>query len=332
MAFEPVKPKGMKTWSKLATNKRRPSEYEIVTTNLQTRHRHREQAYELSPAPDLAMNEWYKQNVFDSALQHGDWEEYRDPDALIYRNYTKAQDVQEDYIDGLLDEHDEIDHDASLSPEWVDALEKFYTPRRYLQTTLQMGAAYLLQVAPASTLTTCAGFQEGDEMRWLGRVCYRTKELQNAFPERGFGTKEREYWEEHSAWQGIRELMEKVLCAYDWGEHFTALNLVAKPALDECLREFGGIARHHGDALLPLLADNQMRDSERSRRWSTGLVEFCLSVDGNAEAINGWIKKWMPLTSEAVSTHCSDLPENEGVAEAVMSKVEAFHRSLGLNS
>ena len=51
--------RGMKTWSKLAKNKRRPSEYEIVTTNLQTRNRHRDQAYELSPAPDLAMNEWY---------------------------------------------------------------------------------------------------------------------------------------------------------------------------------------------------------------------------------------------------------------------------------
>ena len=117
MALEPIKPKGMKTWSKLATNKRRPSEYEIVTTNLQTRNRHREQAYELSPAPDLAMNEWYKKYVFDSPLQHDDWEEYRDPDSLIYRNYTKSQDVQEDYIDGLLDEHDEIDHDASLSSE-----------------------------------------------------------------------------------------------------------------------------------------------------------------------------------------------------------------------
>ena len=47
-----VEVKGMKTWSGLAKKRRRPSEYEVVTTNLQTRTRHPDQAYELSPAPD----------------------------------------------------------------------------------------------------------------------------------------------------------------------------------------------------------------------------------------------------------------------------------------
>lgn len=324
-----VEPKGMKTWSKLATNKRRPSEYEIVTTNLHTRNRHREQAYELSPAPDLAMNEWYKKNVFDSPLKHPDWEEFRDPDALIYRVYTRSQDVQEDYIDGLLDEHNEIDHDASLPAEWLDVLERSYTPRRYLQSALQLGGAYLLQIVPASTLTTCAGFQEGDELRWLSRTAYRTQELRNAHPSRGFGTKERGYWEEDPSWQGLRELLEKALVAYDWGESFVAINLVAKPAADETLRELGMASRHNGDQLLSLLADNQLRDSERSRRWSTGLVEFCRQVEGNAQVIDGWIEKWMPLARTAIEKYCDALPHNDGGAAAI-TRVEAFHRSLGL--
>ena len=150
----------MKTWSGLAKNRRRPSEYEIVTTNLQTRNRHRDQAYELSPAPLLKMNEWYQRNVFDSALQHENWEDFRDPDELIYRVYTRAQDGQEEYIDGLLNEHNEIGYDADLLPEWLDVLERLYTPRRYLQMALQMDAAYILQIAPASTITACAGFRK----------------------------------------------------------------------------------------------------------------------------------------------------------------------------
>ncbi len=186
---------GMKTWSKLANNKRRPSEYEIVTTNLQTRHRHRDQAYELSPAPDLPMNDWYRKYVFDSPLQHDNWEEFRDPDALIYRVYTRNQDSQEEYIDGVLNEHDDIEHDEDLQPEWLDTLEKLYTPRRYLQAALQMSAAYILQIAPASTITACAGFQEGDEFRWMQRVAYRTRELQIAHPARGFGNSERPHLE-----------------------------------------------------------------------------------------------------------------------------------------
>ena len=322
---------GMKTWSGLAKNRRRPSEYEVVTTNLQTRTRHPDQAYELSPAPLLEMNAFYQRHVSESPLQHPDWEGYRDPDEMIYRVYTRIQDQQEQYVDGLLDEHNEIGHDATLSADWLDVLERLYTPRRYLQMALQMGAAYLVQMAPASTITACAGFQDGDEFRWLSRVAYRTRELQRAHPARGFGESERKTWEEAPAWQGFRELLEKTLATYDWGEHFVALNLVAKPAADEAHRQFGRVARCCDDGLLGLMADNQMRDSERSRRWSAALVAFSLQNEGNADILRGWIETWMPLAREAVGAFCGALPEQDDAAAAALAAVEAFHRSLGLD-
>lgn len=322
---------GMKTWSKLAGNKRRPSEYEIVTTNLQTRNRHRDQAYELSPAPGLAMNEWYRKNVFDSPLQHDDWEEFRDPDALIYRVYTRNQDSQEEFIDGVLNEHNEIGHDKELQPEWLDTLEALYTPRRYLQSALQMSAAYLLQIAPASTITACAGFQEGDEFRWLQRIAYRTRELQIAHPKRKFGQSERDNWEKAPALQGLRELMEKALIAYDWGESFVANNLVAKVAADETLRELVVVARSFRDPVLASLADNQLRDTDRSRRWSAALVKFCTDArEENKAVIRSWIEDWTPLANKAITAYCSALPESENAAETAISRMEAFHRSLEL--
>ncbi len=324
-----VKVTGMKTWSKLARNKRRPSEYEIVATNLQTRHRHRDSAYELSPAPDLPMNEWYRKNVFDSPLQHDDWEEFRDPDALIYRVYTRSQDSQEEYIDGLLNEHNEIGYDTELQPEWLDTLEKLYTPRRYLQAALQMSASYIVQIAPASTITSCAGFQEGDEFRWLQRIAYRTRELEIAHPHRGFGKTERNNWEKEPALQGLRELLEKALITYDYGESFVAVNLVAKTAADETLRELAATARHFSDPLLAMLADNQLRDSDRSRRWSAELVRFCTQAKTeNKVVIRGWIDKWMPLAINAMATYCAALPENQGGVDAAVLRMQAWHRSL----
>ena len=322
---------GLKTWSKLAKNKRRPSEYEIVTTNLQTRNRHRDQAYELSPAPDLAMNDWYRKYVFDSNLQHDDWEEFRDPDEMIYRNYTRTQDSQEEYIDGVLSEHNDIGHDEDLSAEWLNILENIYTPRRFVQVTLQMTSAYILQIAPASTITACAGFQEGDEFRWLQRMAYRTRELQIAHPERGFGSNERKIWEKSPAFQGIRELMEKTLIAYDWGESFVANNLVAKVACDETLRELATVARSFRDPLLATLADNQLRDSDRSRRWSSALVKFCTDArEENRAAILSWIEDWMPLAAEAITAYCNALPDSENAAKGAIARVHAFHRSLEL--
>ncbi len=322
--------RGLKTWSALARNKRRPSEYEIVTTNLQTRNRVRDQAYELSPAPNLAMNDWYRRYVFDSPLQHDDWEQYRDPDELIYRVYTRSQDSQEEYIDGLLNEHDEINYDSELLPEWLETLATLYAPRRYLQTTLQMGAAYLLQIAPASTITAAAGFQEGDEFRWLQRIAYRTRELANAHPYIGFGSGERGHWENLPAWQGLRELMEKALISYDWGESFVAINLVAKPAADETLRQLAATARRFGDPLLALLADNQLRDSDRSRRWSAALVDFCGTRPENREVVGKWIEKWTPLAEEAIRGYCTALPESPAAADDACSRLGSFHRSLSL--
>lgn len=322
--------KGMKTWSGLAGNRRRPSEYEVVTANLQTRTRHPDQAYELSPAPLLPMNAFYKRNVTESPLRHDDWEGFRDPDELIYRVYTRLQDQQEQYVDGLLDEHNEIGHDTTLSPEWLAALERFYTPRRFLQTALQMGAAYLVQIAPASTVTACAGFQDGDEFRWLSRVAYRTRELQKAHPVRGFGKSERATWEEDDAWQGFRALLEKTLATYDWGEHFTALNLVAKPAADEAHRQLGRVARRFDDGLLALIADNQLRDSERSRRWSAALVSFALENETNRAVLAGWLDKWTPLAERAIRAYCGALPEQDDAAETAFAALTAFHRGLGL--
>ena len=65
--------KPQKTWSHLAARRRKPSEYEIVSTNLHYNNRDPNAPYEL--APDVFMNTWYKQNTFGTRLKHADWRE-----------------------------------------------------------------------------------------------------------------------------------------------------------------------------------------------------------------------------------------------------------------
>ncbi|SVC72862.1 uncharacterized protein METZ01_LOCUS325716, partial [marine metagenome] len=116
------------------------------------------------------------------------------------------------------------------------------------------------------------------------------------------------------------------------GEAFVALNLVAKPAADETLRELGAAARHSDDHLLALLIDNQMRDGERSRRWSAALVEFSTPHSDNKAVIQGWIDKWVPLAAKAIETYCAALPDNAGIADAAIGRLQAFHRSLSTSA
>jgi hypothetical protein len=114
-------------------------------------------------------------------------------------------------------------------------------------------------------------------------------------PDKGFGKNERRSWEDDEAWQGFPELM---LVAYDWAETFVALNVVAKPAIDAFLRQLGAAAEKSGDMLLKMLTDAQLRDSERSRRWTTELVRFAQQNDSNQKVIAEWTRKWVPLADK----------------------------------
>lgn len=322
----------LKTWSHLAGARRRPSEYEVVSVKTLFNAVNPERPLELDS--NVYMNRWLCEYRTGSPLKHPDWSGFRDPDELIYRTYTTLQNGQETYVDGLLDQHDEQDHDRGLSAGWIETLATLYTPMRYLLHTVQMCSAYLVVVAPSSTIDNCAALQAGDQYRWVSRVAYRTAELARHRPEGGFGQAERSHWENHPAWQGARELMEKLLIAYDWGEAFVGLNLVAKPAIDEgVLRPLAGAARRHGDTLLAFLIEAQLRDSERSRRWSSALVRYALAGDpANATVIRTWIDKWTPLATTMIKTYCRALPDMPVAASDADEAVKAFYFGLGLDA
>ncbi len=324
---EPLKP--LKTWSHLAKRRKRPSEYEVVSVKLHYHTNNPDKPWELDP--DIHMNEWYRTYRNNSPLKHEDWDEFRDPDALIYRTYNLLQDGQENYVWGLFDQMSDRGHDKMIAAEWVDGLARFYTPSRFPFHALQMASAYVQQMAPASTITNCCTYQAADHLRWVTHTAYRTRELANHFPGKGFAESERDTWEQDEAWQGIRELLEKVLVAWDWGEAFTALNLVAKPAVEAALLEqLGDEALRHNDTLLDLLTKAQLRDAERHRRWAGALVKMALEQEGNADVLKGWIAKYMPLADAAVEAYCNALPEPEGRAEAAKESVRDFQQGLGL--
>lgn len=319
--------KPLKTWSHLASRRRKPSEYEIVSVGLHYNNRDDNAPFELDP--NMFMARWYKQHRNASPLKHDDWNAFRDPDELVYRTYNMLQDGQETYVFGLFDQFNAREHDKALDPSWAGTLARLYTPARYLFHALQMASAYVMQMAPASTITNCAAFQAADSLRWLSHTAYRTKELSQTFADKGFGKDERRYWENDPAWQGMRELMERVLTTWDWAEAFTALNLVAKPAVEEAvLRKLGEAGRHNGDTLLGMLTDAQLIDAARHRRWASALVKMVRDVPGNGKVLKDWIAKWEPLADRAVDAYCAALPDVVDGASSAKAAAREFRAGL----
>jgi hypothetical protein len=284
----------LKTWSSLGNLGRVPSEYEVVTHDMN----HTTGAVPLEMGPNVHGNQWLMKHRDGIALKRADWNAFRDPDQLTYRKYTRDMDEQETYVDGLLQEFTEVqDADALLSERTLDFLQTCLTPCRYLGHALQMASAYLQQLAPSSYIGNCAAFQTADQLRRVQRVAYRTRQLAGTHPSRGFGQAERAIWETHPDWQPIRRAAEELLICYDWDEAFVALNLVVKPATDEVfLKAFGDVARDNDDELDALINDNLYLDALRSRRWSVALSKFAASANvANAAALQAHLDKWIPI-------------------------------------
>ena len=68
---DPPKTAKLRTWPHLAKRRRRPTEYEIVSTDLHWRTVFKEYS-ELSPS--LPINRWYRKYGRQSPLRHDDWD------------------------------------------------------------------------------------------------------------------------------------------------------------------------------------------------------------------------------------------------------------------
>jgi toluene monooxygenase system protein E len=289
----------MKTYSRLQTGRRRPSEYEVVSTGL---HYNYPSKFELSDASPVLR--WYEEHREGSRLKVGDWEVFSDPRATTYRGYTRLQSEREVLIDGLLDEIDQTGYDDGLDADWVAFLDENYFPLRYPVHGLEMLAAYVGQMAPASRLTNCAAFQAGDELRRLQRMAYRAAQVSAHRPGHDISG-HRNRWEDDARYQPLRELVERALTRFDWAEAFVILNVVIKPRLDRWINEeiAGVLGNLNGDSILRSIHFSFAQDSEWHREWTRAALRVALSEDpANRHVVEKWVGEWRELTDSAIST------------------------------
>ncbi|ADG06754.1 aromatic/alkene monooxygenase hydroxylase subunit beta [Kyrpidia tusciae] len=325
-----------KAWS-LWTERRVPSEYEAVSHRLHYHFRRSPAPFELDP--EAPINRWYRQYREESPFQVDDWEAFRDPDRLTYRDYVQLQKERESYLDNLIDEFERQEYYSRLSRRWVDVLERLYIPSRFSGHVLQMVALYMAQMAPSAYITNAGYFQGADEMRRVQRCAYLAKALSLDHGEHlADSGRTRAIWEDDPHWQPLRELLEKLLVAYDWGESFAALNLVVKPVYDALFnQQFADMARRTGDDLLALMHDDFDLDSRRCGRWTAALVSYAVERQPDHRSLlKGWVEKWTPLAYRAVEGLAplfaeGPRPAQPGeVVEAVRTSHKDFLVQIGL--
>jgi toluene monooxygenase system protein E len=299
----------LRTWSISDTGRRRPSEYEIVTRNFHYHFGRQPAPFDLDPGS--AINQWYLKYREGSPLAADSWEGFEDPAQLNYRRYIALQHDREVYAEGVVDSFEALDHDAGLDPAWAGVLARVYLPARYAFHVLQITSLYVGQLGPSAAITNASFFQAADELRALQWIAYRAKSLSLTHgASLADSAVARSIWEDDPAWQPAREVLERLLLAYDWGEAFAALNLAVKPVLDAFFKELlAEVAQAHGDSLTAQLLRESGVDSARSKAWTSALVTYAVAQRaGNQSVLDKWTEKWRPPAERATDALKEVLP------------------------
>ncbi|HEV7419679.1 MAG TPA: toluene hydroxylase [Mycobacterium sp.] len=329
MTASPGPPPGRKTYTRLAAGRRIPTEYELLSTDLHYNHPRR---FELPP--DNPVADWYYRHREGSPLNVAAVARFSDPRRTTYRDYTELQDGREDVVDGLLREVDETHYDERLDAAWVEFLDRWYAPLRYPMHGLQMLASYIAQLAPTSQITNCAAFQAADEMRRLQRIAYRTVQLHGQPLDHEAARRHQAAWEDAEPFQPLRQLVERALVAYDWGESFIVTNVVIKPCVDRLVNQqiAGTLATANGDPILTSIHFSLDEDAQWHRSWTAALLGQLLDEPTTATVIAGWIREWRPLASaalEALTTITAEAPVPIEHNDVVATIAEATSREFG---
>jgi toluene monooxygenase system protein E len=273
---------------------RRPSEYEIASSRL---------LYYVPRGFDVQtpLAAWYHTHQAQSRLRCSDFDAFCDPRQTTYARYVSLQRDNEVFVDSLLGSAQATGYDERLPPDWVALLGRVLGPLRYPVHGLQMVAAYIGSMAPSGKLAITGLLQAADEVRRTQRLAYRLCQLQQAHPACGQDSKQ--LWERDPAWQPLRELIERLLVVYDWGEAFALLNLLVKPAFDELFMvRFAELARNAGDDVLGRLLISLHEDTCWHREWSAALVSMVVADDpSNTETLSSWLQPWAPRVRDAMA-------------------------------
>lgn len=274
----------VRTYWHLASARKKPSDYEIASSRLLY---YPDRGFEVR-APLAA---WYAQHQQGSPLACSDWDAFHDPRETTYARYVELQQTKERFVETILSGA------RTPSASWLAAGGGWPAVLRYPGHALEMLAAYVGHMAPAGRIVIACAFQVADELRRVEGFAYRMRRLDAS------ADAAREAWQHSPAWQPLRELIERLLVTYDWGEALIALCFAVKPRFDDVFgAQLADAARDAGDDALAHLLTSLGEDARWHRAWSAALIRHALTDrPDNRAVIDGWLATWDPLAERALA-------------------------------
>ncbi len=291
-----------KTFVWLAGRKRPPSEYEELSTGIQ---------WNGLPVSRTEIGQWSD----DSTLLSTDWNAFRDPAGMYYRNYVAGQDVVEKQLDSVfaLATESGADFLSTMDPEWREGLTVLVGTMGFAHWGMSMSMQHVMRFTLSPTVACAVQLQVMDKLRAAER-CVQWFELLNPDAPADLLAQR---WDDVAAIQPLHRYVEEVLVEKDWGQVIIATNLSLASLLEPFLRELyiqGG--RAQGDFGTAALGTHLGKDFVRQVAWTDAFLTQCAADEANATVIADWLDMWMPRAAAAMDALVAAYPVGGTAARA----------------
>jgi hypothetical protein len=304
-----------KTWVWLSGRKRPPGEYEELSTGVQ---------WYGDPVSRTELSSWKT----DSTVIKADWDAFRDPSAMYYRNYIVGQDGAERSLDAVFMVAKDADFVSGIPDPWRADLVTLVGAMSHAEWATAMAHQHVQRFALSPTVACCSQLQVMDKLRsaersleWFDLIHPDGENLIS------------EAWMESPAMQPLRKLLEEILIVKDWGEVIVAVNVALLGIVAPFQREvFVRGGRANADFVTAALGAAFAKDGARHSLWADAFVKLCLVEEANSTVVSEWLEKYVPASVAAVEALAAAFPVNGISAQALdIAKAELRARLEALN-
>ncbi|WP_214108646.1 aromatic/alkene monooxygenase hydroxylase subunit beta [Acrocarpospora catenulata] len=240
-----------------------------------------------------------------TALRSGNWHAFLDPneewEQTIYRN--NASIVRQTQLN--LDNARRAGAYQVWTRSWSEFVERHVGAWMHAENGLGMHVFVSVQrSAPTNMINTMLAVNGTHKLRFAQDLALYNLELSENLPDFD-GTAHRAVWHTDPIWQGVRENVERLTAIEDWAEAVFATNFVFEPLVGELFRSHlvMQISARNGDYSTPTVMGTGEHDYDRDLRAARALFTVLLREEkygaANAEVVDGWLARWVPVSLDA---------------------------------
>lgn len=300
-----------RTFVWLSGRKRPPSEYEELSTGIQ---------WDTEAVSRTELSSWRLDNTALSA----DWNAFRDPSGMYYRNYVIGQDAVEKQLDSVFEIAKDADFVSDLDAEWRKSVTVLVGAMSFAQWGVSMAMQHVMRFTLSPTVACAVQLQVMDKLRNAERGAELHELINPGLPADVLSGA----WNAAPELQPLRRYLEEILVEQDWGRVIVGTNLVLLGLLEPFLREMyvkGG--RAHNDFATAGFGKHMARDSTRQVAWTDAFLLQCTGEEANVPVISSWVDEFLPGALAATAALAAAHPADGAAARAVqIARSEALAR------